>query len=152
MSTSREIVALAIGQVLQQFLSNMKSIVPSQDIVRRITQGIGTSTGSRFSEFKDILLSMMNAYSHEVKILEVTLKMHMSNLHEVQSKRILRNKRAERFDDASESIIEFRPLSLSRPRVGSRKLRDALKDAARLIAESTLVAPLAPPPFVVQND
>jgi hypothetical protein len=96
---------------------------------------------------------MMTAYSHEVKILEVTLKLHQSNLHEIQAKRILHNKKAERFDlriqigdelpSTEKTLTPARPLT--------RRLRSALKNSNVLISSETLPAslPLSPPPFVV---
>ena len=133
----------------------MKVVVPSQDIVRRITQGIGTTNGGRFSEFKDILLSMMNAYSHEVNVLQVSLKLHQSSLHEIQARRILRNKRAERFEaamaaDGGDDALEQ---ATAPTRVASRKLRAALKNSNSLVGSAgsgvlPCAIPLLPPPFV----
>lgn len=154
LSTSSEIVSLAIGKILQHFLSHMKVFVPSQDIVRRITQGLGNTNGSRFSEFKDILLSMMDAYSHEVKLLELTLKIHQSNLHEMQARRIFRIKRAVRLEPLSESIAEDTiQLSTRVVRPASRKLRSALKATNELIASDNLPAylPINPPPFFLSE-
>jgi len=132
----------------------MKVFVPSQDIVRRITQGLGNTNGSRFSEFKDILLSMMDAYSHEVKLLELTLKIHQCNLHEMQARRISRIKRAERLEPLSESMAEEAiQLSTRVVRPASRKLRSALKATNELIASDTLPAylPINPPPFFLSE-
>lgn len=154
LSSSSEIVILAIGQVLQFFLFQMKTVVPSQEIVRRITQSQTNTIGSRYSEFKDILLSMMNAYSYELKLLEITLKLHQTNLHEIQAKRFMSMKKAERHEMRIASF-EFEDSSqrMNGGCINTRQLRLALTRSKGLLdnAAAQNSRPLARQVLLDQN-
>ena len=90
---------LMIGQLLQALLAQMKMLVPPQEIVRRVTlagrqaqqgqgHGSGNSTGSQFAEFKDVLQSMIAAYSHDGLVMQAARRMHVQDLHELHGKQI----------------------------------------------------------------
>ena len=122
----------------------MKAFVPAQDIVRRITRAQGTTVGSRYSEFKDILQSMLVSYKYEQHLLETTLRLHQTNLHSLQARRITMFRRAERFpcvDDGEGMDGGFKALGGSqlfirqRP---TRRLRDELHRSKGLLADNAL--------------
>lgn len=144
MSSSSEMLALAIGQALQLFLAQMKAFVPAQDIVRRVTRVQGNTGGSMYSEFKDVLQSMLVSYKYEQHLLESTLRLHQTNLHSLQARRIVMFRRAERFtcvDDGDEDD-GFKAwggdTQLSTRQRSTRRLRDELQRSKCILADKIL--------------
>jgi len=87
-SASAEIVALITVQLLQALLGEMLAVVPAQVIVRRITSGQEQS-GGRFSDFKEILMSMLRSYSEEFTVLDTTLNMQHVDCYTLHKNKIL---------------------------------------------------------------
>ena len=83
---AKELVGLVVGQALKGFMSKMGGTVPSQDIVRRITQE--EMMGSRFSEFKDVMISMVDSFSYEIALFKTCLRITTSDLLLVRAKRM----------------------------------------------------------------
>lgn len=71
-SSSGEIIVVLIGQSLQALMAKMKggssspSVAP-QDIIRRITWH-GSAAGIRLNEFRDVMLSMLEASEFELQL------------------------------------------------------------------------------------
>jgi hypothetical protein len=69
-SSSGEIVVALIGQSLQALMAKMKGgscTVTPQDIIRRITRH-GHAAGIRLSEFRDVMLSMIEAGEFDLQL------------------------------------------------------------------------------------
>jgi hypothetical protein len=143
-SSSSEMLALAIGQALQLFLAQMKAFVPAQDIVRRVTRVQGNTGGSMYSEFKDVLQSMLVSYKYEQHLLESTLRLHQTNLHSLQARRIVMFRRAERFTcvDDGDEVDGFKACGggtqLSTRQRPTRRLRDELQRSKCILADKIL--------------
>ena len=98
---SRELVGLVVGQALKVFMSQMGRTVPSQDIVRRITQE--EMMGSRFSEFKDVMISMVDSYSYEIALYKTCLRITTSDLLLLRAKRMKHKHRGVRTNQQDSS-------------------------------------------------
>jgi len=83
---SRDIMASVVGSALKEFMGQMSSHVPSQDIVRRITQE--QIIGSRFAEFKDVMISMVESYSHEILIFQTYMRINTNDILQLRSRRM----------------------------------------------------------------
>lgn len=90
MSSSAEVVVVLIGLLVQYFMAQMKSMVPPQDIIRRVAQQQGQATGSRFAEFKDVMISMVETYANDLFLSEILLKMHVSDLQKLNAQKYMR--------------------------------------------------------------
>ena len=98
-SSSAELVSLVIVQLLQILLGSMMLKVPARDIIRRITEDKESSvglTGSRFSDFKDILLNMISSYHEEFRTLDACINIQTDDCHEEHRKKFWRNCKAVR--------------------------------------------------------
>lgn len=67
-------------------MGHMSSHVPSQDIVRRITQE--QIIGSRFAEFKDVMISMVESYAYEVSLYKTYLKINTDEILKLRAQRM----------------------------------------------------------------
>jgi hypothetical protein len=67
-------------------MGHMSSHVPSQDIVRRITQE--QILGSRFAEFKDVMISMVESYAYEVSLYKTYLKINTGDILQLRAQRM----------------------------------------------------------------
>lgn len=67
-------------------MGHMSSHVPSQDIVRRITKE--NILGSRFAEFKDVMISMVESYAYEVSLYETYLKINTDEILKLRAQRM----------------------------------------------------------------
>jgi hypothetical protein len=83
---ARDIAAIIIGYALKDFMGHMSSHVPSQDIVRRITQE--QILGSRFAEFKDVMISMVESYAYEVSLYKTYLKINTHDILQLRAQRM----------------------------------------------------------------
>jgi hypothetical protein len=83
---SRDIAAIIVGYALKDFMGHMSSHVPSQDIVRRITQE--QILGSRFAEFKDVMISMVESYAYEVSLYKTYLKINTHDILQLRAQRM----------------------------------------------------------------
>ena len=83
---SRDIMGLVVGYALKDFMGHMSSHVPSQDIVRRITQE--QMIGSRFAEFKDVMISMVESYRHEIHLYETYLRINTDDILQLRARRM----------------------------------------------------------------
>jgi hypothetical protein len=95
---ARELVSLVTGQALKAFMSQMGGTVPSQDIVRRITQE--EMMGSRFSEFKDVMISMVDSYTYEIALYKTCLRITTSDLLLIRAKRMKLKHRGVRYSES----------------------------------------------------
>ena len=83
---SRDIMGLVVGYALKDFMGHMSSHVPSQDIVRRITQE--QMIGSRFAEFKDVMISMVDSYSYELSLYQTYLRINTEDIIRLRAQRM----------------------------------------------------------------
>lgn len=83
---AREIVGIIVGYALKDFMGHMSSHVPSQDIVRRITQE--EILGSRFAEFKDVMISMVESYAYEVSLYKTYLRINTDDILQLRGQRM----------------------------------------------------------------
>jgi hypothetical protein len=83
---TRDIMGLVVGYALKDFMGHMSSHVPSQDIVRRITQE--QMIGSRFAEFKDVMISMVDSYSHELNLYQTYLRINTADILRLRAQRM----------------------------------------------------------------
>jgi hypothetical protein len=80
-SAASDVMVIVYSLLLQLFMAAMKNAVPPESIVRRVAvQGIGQVSGSRFSEFKDIIMSMVETYENEIFVYELAAKIHVHDL------------------------------------------------------------------------
>ena len=83
-----EICSLVLGELMQWLMSRMLGAgVSPQDIVRRITQEQALR-GSRFSEFKEVLIGMVESHSFELSMYETVVSLHEYDLFLLQRNRI----------------------------------------------------------------
>jgi hypothetical protein len=83
---AKDITAVIVGYALKDFMGHMSSHVPSQDIVRRITQE--QILGSRFAEFKDVMISMVESYAYEVSLYKTYLKINTGDILQLRAQRM----------------------------------------------------------------
>ena len=83
---ARDVGAIIVGYALKDFMGHMSSHVPSQDIVRRITQE--QILGSRFAEFKDVMISMVESYAYEVSLYKTYLKISTDEILKLRAQRM----------------------------------------------------------------
>jgi hypothetical protein len=96
--------------ILHAFMANMQGMIPPQEIIRRVTAQQGQGTGSRwvhfksavlsvplisvvdrFSEFKDVMISMVDTYAHDVFLNELLKRLHVADLFALHKKKYLRS-------------------------------------------------------------
>lgn len=130
---ARELVGLVVGQSLKAFMSQMGRTVPSQDIVRRITQE--EMMGSRFSEFKDVMISMVDSYSYEIALYKTCLRITTSDLLLLRAKRMKQKHRGVRASAHDTYLAQSSPPPLTSD-------EDFL--STELARKTTLSTPFAP--------
>jgi hypothetical protein len=81
-SSAGEVMWVIIGNIMHDLMSLMKTCVSSVDIIRRITQSY--SSGTKFSEFKDVIFSMLSTYNHEAFVTATVLRVHLGDLHRLK--------------------------------------------------------------------
>ncbi len=83
-----ELIISYLGELMQYMMSKMLAAgVSPQDIVRRITQE-QAMRGSRFSEFKEVLIGMVESLSFEQSMYEAVVKLHSQDLIALQKNQI----------------------------------------------------------------
>lgn len=94
-----EICSSFVGELIQCLMSRMLATggVNPQDIVRRITQE-QAMRGSRFSEFKEVFIGMVESHSFELFMYETVVQLHTQDLSSLQRKRIQAKRSAVRVD------------------------------------------------------
>lgn len=94
-----EVCSSFIGQLMQHLMSRMLAMggVNPQDIVRRITQE-QAMRGSRFSEFKEVFIGMVESHSFELFMYETVVQLHSQDLSALQKKRVTSKRCAVRVD------------------------------------------------------
>jgi hypothetical protein len=83
---ARDITAVVVGYALKDFMGHMSSHVPSQDIVRRITQE--QVIGSRFVEFKDVMVTMVESYAYEVSLYQTYIRINTEDILRLRAQRL----------------------------------------------------------------
>ena len=76
-----EAMAVAIGRLVKQLLEPMSRSVAPQEIVKRITDGV-VASGSRLAEFKEVMFSMLDAYTYEMFVLRTVNKLIAADTHQ----------------------------------------------------------------------
>lgn len=88
-SSTSEVLLVLIGQLLQYFMSQMKSHVPAQEIIRRLTlSGQGYASGTPYEEFKDVFASMIDSYAWDKVIHENVVAIHFTDLHGLHQRKM----------------------------------------------------------------
>jgi hypothetical protein len=96
-SLSDELCTVVLGELMQLLMSRMlASGVAAQDIVRRITQDQAVR-GSRFSEFKEVMMNMVESHSFELSLYETVVALHSADLIGMQKKRMTERVRFSHF-------------------------------------------------------
>jgi len=168
-SSSSEIMVLMISELLHLFLSEMEAVAPPQEIVSRITRDKEGTMGSRLSEFRDIFLSMISSFSHDVVVLDTFRKLQAADIEEMQWKRlththpmqwkkIMKNCNAERFEP---KIVEdgirseggrTQGTGMARRKKKTQNLRASLSATKSMVANAnSMVANAAPPLFFART-
>lgn len=92
-----DIIFIILGQILQIFMSQMKSFIPAQEIIRRFTST--NAVGIKYEEFKDIMLSMIDAYAWERLLNYGVLRIHEHDIVLLNKKMDKFVRRGERFNN-----------------------------------------------------
>lgn len=94
-----EVCSSFIGELMQYLMSRMLAIggVNPQEIVRRITQE-QAMRGSKFSEFKEVFIGMVESHSFELFMYETVVQLHEQDLSSLQKKRVVAKRSAYRID------------------------------------------------------
>jgi hypothetical protein len=87
-SMAFDISSTILGELMQTLMSRMLGAgVSPQDIVRRITQEQALR-GSKFSEFKEVMIGMVESHSFELSMYETVVKLHTHDLFTLQRSRM----------------------------------------------------------------
>ncbi len=92
-----DIIFIILGQILQIFMSQMKSFIPAQEIIRRFTST--NAVGIKYEEFKDIMLSMIDSYAWERLLNYGVLRIHEYDIVLLNKKMDKFLRRGERFNN-----------------------------------------------------
>lgn len=92
-----DIIFMILGQILQLFMAQMKSFIPAQEIIRRFTSTY--AAGIKYEEFKDIMLSMIDAYAWENLLNYGVLRIHENDIVQLNKKMDKYMRRGERFSN-----------------------------------------------------
>jgi hypothetical protein len=87
-AVARSVVIEVISVFLKQFMSTMSTFVPSQDIVRCLTQNHHSGIGTRFIEFKDVLSNMMDSYTFDILLYNLYIRINTKDILQLRDTRI----------------------------------------------------------------
>lgn len=73
---------IILGYIMQEVMTQMKSVVSSQDIIRRVSTS--DAVGSKYVEFKEMMKSMIDSYQYEKVLFDTVVRMHTDDLFHMQ--------------------------------------------------------------------
>lgn len=116
---------MIIGLLMQNIVSDMKEVVATHEIVRRVTQ----SYGSKFIEFKNVIFNMLSSSAQECKSLQTAVNIHSHDLNNVLKQKFMKQVQIESLICPDDDIVcVHRKGAGDRPRLATLTLLQAQKN------------------------